>query len=313
MTSEPIAPACDLQARIAALWIYPVKSCAGVSCDAVRLTDKGLAHDRAWMVVDADGEMLTQRELPRMALIQPQLEGLSPALPSLPTLHLHAPGMPALTVLPQTGGVTRTVRVWNDAVPAWDEGEAASAWLTRYLIDEAHADLPTPLRLVRFDERHARASSAQWTQGHASLNRFSDGFPILVVSQASLAELNSRLLAQGEAAVDLRRFRPNLVLASDGADDWLAHDEDRVTQLRIATAQGDAVLLPVKPCPRCPIPDIDPDHATVHPSVSRTLQTYRQDARVNGAITFGMNALALQGIGHTLALGQTVRADWAFD
>jgi uncharacterized protein YcbX len=306
MSSEPIADPPGPQARITALWIYPVKSCAGVSRHAVRLSDKGLAQDRAWMVVDAEGEMLTQRELPRMALMQPQLDD------DASQLQLHAPGMPVLSLTPRCLA-KRTVRVWNDVVPAFNEGEAVSDWLTRFLIDAQHPHVPTPLRLVRFDESHVRASSAQWSRGHAAHNRFSDGFPILVVSQASLDALNQRLTQQGEAAVDMRRFRPNLVVAGLDDNAWMAHDEDRVARLQIQTPEGEVVLLPVKPCPRCPIPDIDPDRATTHPSVSRTLQTYRQDARVNGAITFGMNALALQGVGCSLALGQTVQALWAFD
>ena len=297
--------------HIAALWIYPVKSCAGVTLPDAVLTDKGLAYDRAWMVVDAQGEMLTQRELPRMALIQPQLVSQA----SHVSLVLRAPGMPQLAVPDTPWAHARChVRVWSEVVPAFEVGTPASDWLTQFLLDspagQAHtAHIPGPLRLVRFDEAHARSSSAQWTQGHTALNRFSDGFSVLVVSQASLDELNHRLAQQGQAAVDMRRFRPNVVLA--GAQ-WQAHDEDRVGAMHIQTETGQAVLLPVKPCPRCPIPDIDPDTAESAQVVSPVLQTYRQDARVNAAVTFGMNALVLQGAGQRLALGQGVQAEWAF-
>ena len=95
-----------------------------------------------------------------------------------------------------------------------------------------------------------------------------------------------------------------------------AHDEDRIGTITIhahVEAAGQAVQLqPVKPCPRCPIPNIDPDSAQSHPAVNDTLQAYRQDPRVNGALTFGMNCLPLAGIGQVLRVGQRVSADWAF-
>ena len=286
----------EFQARIDALWVYPIKSCAGISLPQAVLTPTGLAWDRAWMVVDAAGDMLTQRELPRMALIQPELSDRALVLHAADMTALHLP----LSLPPQT--TIRMVRVWDDEVPAFDMGPAAGAWLTQFLGD-SHGHL----RLVRFDERHARMASPKWTQGAQALNQFSDGFPVLVVSTASLDELNTRLSQQGLAAVDMRRFRANLVLSQ-----VQAHDEDRVGLMTIATDTGPVQLNPVKPCPRCPIPNIDPDTAVSTPAVSDTLQVYRQDARVNGAISFGMNALPLAGIGHTLRVGQAVSAPWSF-
>ena len=302
------------EAQITALWVFPIKSCAGISVPQAVLTPTGLAHDRAWMVVDTEGEMLTQRELPRMALIQPQLVYVDEVLTEL---VLHASGMEALPVsaAPTLSSACDPVkvRVWDDLVPAFDLGTAAGVWLTAFLGDSFG-----PLRLVRFDHQHQRPSSRQWTQGLPSSNQFSDGFPLLVASAASLAELNRRLRAQGEAAVDMRRFRANVVLgqAAESAAEVLAHDEDRIGTLTIHTqteANDQTVQLkPVKPCPRCPIPNIDPDTAQAHPAVSNTLQAYRQDARVSGALTFGMNCLPVAGIGQILRVGQRVRADWTF-
>ena len=298
----------SIQGTVTQLWIYPIKSCAGVRLDAAALTAQGLAHDRAWMLVDAEGEMLTQREWPQMALIQPTLDEA--------ILRLQAPDQPTLSLpvaVPTDSRMRVTVRVWDDAVPAWDMGAVAGAWFTRYLQHSAPAlaaTLPRPLRLVRFDESHRRRSSPTWSRGHEALNRFSDGFPMLVLSQASLDEINRRLQAQGDSVIDMRRFRPNLVL--DGAD-WMAHDEDRVGALHIQTPGGAAVLLPVKPCPRCPIPDLDPDDARPDGRVTPTLQAYRADARVGGAFTFGMNALVLEGVGQVLRVGQSVSAEWAFE
>lgn len=106
----------------------------------------------------------------------------------------------------------------------------------------------------------------------------------------------------------MERFRPSIVLA--GIE---AHDEDRVDMLHITTADGVVQLQPVKPCARCPIPDIDPATAESHPAVGNTLRSYRQDARVNGAITFGMNAIVREGAGQVLRVGQVVGADYQFD
>ena len=111
----------------------------------------------------------------------------------------------------------------------------------------------------------------------------------------------------------MRRFRANVVLGSVAtAPVVLPHDEDRVGTLTVHTEAGVAQLKPVKPCPRCPIPNIDPDSARSHPAVSDVLQAYRQDPRVNGALTFGMNCLPTAGIGQLLRVGQLVSADWAF-
>jgi uncharacterized protein YcbX len=298
---------CEFEACIDALWVFPVKSCAGIAVSQAVLTPTGLAHDRAWMVVDAQGDMVTQRELPRMALIQPELvhdQG------QVVALLLHATGMAPLHVPAAVHANTPAVRVrvWNDEMPAFDVGPAASAWLTECLGSSLGS-----LRLVRFDSQHARHSSVQWTQGLPALNQFSDGFPVLVASAASLDELNARLQAKGEPTVDMRRFRANVVLGSvASAPAVLPHDEDRVGTLTVYTEAGVAQLKPAKPCPRCPIPNIDPDSAHSHPAVSDALQAYRQDPRVNGALTFGMNCLPTEGIGQVLRVGQRVSADWAF-
>jgi uncharacterized protein len=194
-----------------------------------------------------------------------------------------------------------TVRVWGDSVAAFDMGDTAAQWFTDFL--------GRPLRLVRFDPDAKRLSPADWTGGLEAPNQFSDAFPLLVVGEGSLAELNRRLAAKGHEAVGIERFRPNIVLA--GLE---AHDEDRVDVLRVATADGAAALLrPVKPCPRCPIPNIDPATARIDPQVSDTLQGYRANERVGGAIAFGMNAVVLEGIDQVLRVGQAVTAGWRFD
>jgi len=126
--------------------------------------------------------------------------------------------------------------------------------------------------------------------------------------------LNEKLQAAGATAVGMARFRPNIVLGDLSGDNGLApHDEDRLDLLKIATEQGVVQLKPVKPCPRCPIPNIDPATAQSSPEVGDTLQTYRQDPRLKGAVSFGMNAIVLQGTDHLLRVGQSVTASYNFD
>lgn len=291
MSAEPIAA--DVQATIAQLWVYPVKSCAGISLTEVELTDTGLLYDRAWMVVDADGEFVTQRELPRMALIQTAFK--------MGQLVLRAPGMLALHLALDAAEGPLKVRVWDDEVQAYDMGDLAAQWFSDFL--------GQPLRLARFDPEVRRVCSLKWTGGREAVTQFADGFSLLVTSTASLDELNTRLGAAGHGPVEMLRFRPNVVLA--GVE---AHDEDRVGAMRIGTGDGASALIePVKPCGRCPIPNIDPATATASPEVNDTLQVYRQDPRLNGAITFGMNAIVLEGDGQVLRVGQPVSADWKFD
>lgn len=286
-------PDSDLSGTIARLFVYPVKSCAGIEVQQALLTDTGLDLDRAWMVVDARGMFLTQRTLPRMALIQPQLK--------TEEMVLRAPGMLALHVAIDAVEAPATVTVWRDTVPAWDMGAVAAQWFTDFL--------GQPCRLVRFDPEYRRLSSLEWTGGIEAPNQFADGFPILVASEASMEDLNGRMLAAGHAAVGIERFRPNVVLAGVGA-----HDEDRVDLIRVdGGAEGEVHLQPVKPCSRCPIPNIDPATAQSDPAVGDLLRTYRQDKRLDGAITFGMNAIVRQGAGQMLRVGQRIGADLRFD
>jgi len=287
----------DLSAVISRLYVYPVKSCAGMQMQEALLTETGLEFDRAWMVVDAQGEFLTQRELPRMALIQPQFKH--------DEMVLRAPGMLALHIaLDQVEAPVR-VRLWKDEVAAYDMGPIAAQWFSDFL--------GIPARLVRFDPEHKRICSLQWTGGIEALNQFSDGYSVLVISEASLDQFNEKLAAKGHAAVGMERFRPNIVLGNPADGLELApHDEDRLDLLQIATEQGAVQLKPVKPCPRCPIPNVDPATALSSPEVGDMLQSYRQDARVKGAVTFGMNAIVLQGVDHLLKVGQAVGANFRF-
>ena len=269
----------DLNATISRIFVYPIKSCAAVELKESLLIETGLEFDRAWMVVDESGEFLSQRELPRMALIQPKLKQYE--------LVLRAPGMLSLHIALDSVEKACQVKVWDDTCAAFDMGDVAAQWFTDFLMQERPIGLaPMKLRLVRFDPDFKRQSSMKWTQGQEALNQFSDGYPLLVASVASLAELNARLSRGGHETVGIERFRPNIVLAG-----LQAHDEDRTAALNISGASSGFTLKLVKPCPRCPIPEVNPATGEINPEVSQILRSYRQDSRVGGAITFGMNAI----------------------
>jgi len=277
-------------ARIARLFVYPVKSCAGVELTEALLTEAGLDLDRAWMVVDEQGGFVSQRQLPRMALIKVQLK--------VHEVVLRAPGMLALHLQIDTVEAPATVRIWDDEVPAYDMGPVAAQWFSDFLGQR--------LRLVRFDPDHRRLSDRKWTGGIEAANAFTDGFPVLVLGQASLDALNEKLVARGHGAVGIERFRPNIVLT--GLE---AHDEDRLSRLHVQ-ADAPVELQPVKPCSRCTIPDVDPATAATGTLVADTLQAYRRSERLGGAIAFGMNTIVRQGDGAVLKVGQVVTGEWDF-
>ena len=276
---------------LASLHVHPVKSCAGVARQEAVVVETGLEHDRVWMLVDAEGEFVSQRELPRMALVGCELRHSE--------LVLRAPGMLALHLRLDTVEQATRVRVWGDELAAYDMGDLAAHWFTTFLRE--------PLRLVRFDPEQRRLADRGWTGGLEAETAFSDGFPLLVVSQASLDELNRRLVARGEAPVEMARFRPNLVL--EGLD---AHGEDFIDELRFETEEGPVRLKLVKPCPRCPIPNVDPATGIAGTEPGDTLSGYRADPRVGGAVSFGMNAIVLEGLDCRLRAGMAGLASLKF-
>jgi uncharacterized protein YcbX len=280
---------------LSALTLYPIKSCAGISLQEATLTREGLMteqiYDREWMVVDPDGVCVTQRTHPRMALITPHLKGA--------TLELRAPGMLRLELelgLPDPDlAPTLTVQVWDDTVLAYDCDETTAAWFS--------AAVGTPCRLARFHAKATRAVSQAWTKGVAASTLFSDGYPVLVAGSASLADLNRRLKDAGRDAIPMNRFRPNVVI--DGIE---AFEEDYVESF----ALGEAVLAPVKPCSRCPMPSVDQATGSFGPDPLDIMQSFRAKPELDGAICFGMNAIVTEGAGQRLRVGQEVVANLAF-
>jgi uncharacterized protein YcbX len=261
-------------ATITALNIYPVKSCGGIPLTKGRLTDTGFEHDRQWLIVQPNGRFVTQREQPRFALIRPALDER--------TITLNAPGMEPLTLSLTHGGTATQVQCWKDLCAAIDAGDAAAAWLERFL--------GQPHRLVRFDPTFRRVADRAWTGDIVAHAQFSDGFPWLLISEASLADLNGRL----DTPLPMNRFRPNIVMK--GLE---AFEEDRIAELRSASV----ALRPVKPCTRCAITTTDQGSGErTGEEPLRTLRSYRLDRHLKG-VTFGQNVILRTGVGEWLSVG----------
>jgi len=243
--------------RVCGLFIYPVKSCGGVTVDQAVAGATGFELDRRWMVVGDDGKFLSQREHPRLALVQVQLSegGLVLGAPELPPRAIALAGRetPACRV-----------QVWDDECPASDEGRDAARWFSEHL--------GCPARMVRMagdDARPLGSSSAQ----PGDRVSFADGFPFLLLSTASLDGLNRRL----SLPVPMNRFRPNIVV--DGCE---AHAEDGWQRVRIA----EVVFRIAKPCARCVITTVDQETGERGREPLRTLSTYRS---FEGQVHFGQN------------------------
>jgi len=244
------------------LYIYPVKSLRGHQLAQAGVERMGLENDRRLMVVDIQGKFLTQREHARMTLITPALKDES--------LSLSAPGMPELTFPLRKLGQPVSVEIWkNSGVKAVDQGDLPAQWLSDFL--------KMPARLVHMAADYKRKISADYAIQSDDHVSFADGFPLLIISQESLDDLNHRL----EQPIPMNRFRPNLVVSG-----VTAFAEDTWKRLRI----GKVELALVKACARCNVPGIDQDTAQSGKEPNSTLAQYR---KFDGKIMFGVNVIPL--------------------
>ena len=254
--------------------IFPLKSATGLALDEAQLGPRGFVWDRNWMLVDIDGKFLTQRQLPKMTLIKTQLDDGQ--------LVLTAPGMKplALPLLPE--GEVMPVVIWEDKVNARLVSDEANLWCSQFL--------QTTCYLVAMPSDEARIVDQTFAQAEDETG-FADGFPLLLISTASLDDLNSRL----EEKVPMIRFRPNLVVSG-----CQAYEEDQWNQIKV----GDVEFRVVKPCSRCVIPTVDPATGLKHKNTEplRTLSSFRKGE--DGKVYFGQNIIHdQQGI---IRLGDSV-------
>jgi MOSC domain-containing protein len=247
---------------LSSLIYYPIKACRGFEVDSSHIERMGLEHDRRMMVVTLDGEFLTQREYPRLALVSPKLEA--------GTLALFAPGFDSIQLGIQTSGTPWPVNIWkSDGVDAIDQGDEAASWFSDWL--------GTFVRLVHIADGYMRRVNEKYVVSADDHTGFADGYPILLASEESLQDLNTHL----ESPVPMNRFRPNVVLKGCGA-----YAEDTWKRIRI----GDVELAVVKPCARCIVTTIDKETLEQSKEPLKTLGKYRKHEL--GAI-FGQNAIPL--------------------
>lgn len=245
--------------RVSDLIIFPVKSCGPIHVNSFELGRFGPQGDRRWMLVEADsGQFISQRQCPRMTLIQVSQTDTG--------IEIAAPGCAPLMVSEPVSGPHKDVTVWGDSVASLDAGEAAAKWFGDFL--------ERPCRLVYMPDDSSRAVDRDFASAGQQVG-FADGFPLLLISEASLEALNERL----DQAVEMLRFRPNIVVS--GCD---AFAEDQWKSIRI----GDCVFKVAKPCARCVIPSIDPRSGDKTPGFSRALASFR---RRDGEVFFGQNLL----------------------
>lgn len=254
--------------------IYPVKSCKGISLTRAELTPYGLRNDRRWMVVDSDNSFLSQRTVPRMALIEPSItkEGLSLRAPGMSTLDLSL--TPAIDL-------SLTVTIWNDICQALDCGNEPAGWLSTVLGVKS--------RLVTFADSYERFVNPKYS-GNRDQVGFADAFPLLLISSASLRNLNERL----DQPVPMNRFRPNLVVS--GCEPY---EEDRWQQIAV----GDKMFIVSKPCARCTVPTVNQSTGERGSEPLTTLAQYRSGN--NNAVFFGQNLINEQKSGE-IVLGTAV-------
>jgi uncharacterized protein YcbX len=249
----------EVHVRLTALNVYPIKSASGIPVDAWEVDEFGLRYDRRWMVIDDAGRFISQREKPRLALVRPSFyKNL---------LLVEAPGQPPLELpLHPTCSVITNATVWHDTCEVGWVGDHAAGWFS--------AALGCSCSLVYMPESTLRPADPGFAPAGTRVS-FADGFPFLLISEESLADLNSRM----SRPLPMNRFRPNLVIA--GAEPFV---EDRLQTFRI----GNIGFSVIKPCDRCAITTTDQATGQRGKEPLRTLATYR---RHNGEVFFGQNVV----------------------
>lgn len=248
---------------ISQLWIYPIKSLSGISLDTVLLEKRGFQYDRRWMLVDNEKRFITQRQYPKMTLIEPELAdfGLAIRAPDMPVLIIPYPD-PQIELYDEV-----EVTCWDDQISAHHINTAIDNWFSEFLgID---------CQLVYMPDKSLRAVDPDYAQA-GDIASFSDGFPNLIISEASLDDLNSRM----DIDLTMNRFRPNIVISGcePYAEDGLGHF--KIEQIDFYA---------VKPCSRCVITTINP--VTGKKEGREPLHTLSQFRKKNNKVFFGQNLL----------------------
>ena len=277
---------------VSQLWIYPIKSLGGVSLQSAQLEKRGLRYDRRWMLVDNDNHFMSQRKISRMALISVELAdfGLAVRAPDMPVLIIPYPD-PEIELYDEV-----EVTCWEDTMLAHHINTAIDNWFSEFL--------GVDCQLVYMPEKTLRPVDTDFVRKSAKNNEivsFSDGFPNLIISEASLEDLNSRV----DIDLTISRFRPNIVISN-----CEAYAEDSLGHFMINNIDFYAV----KPCSRCIVTTINPQTAEIESKEPlKTLAGYRKK---NNKVMFGQNLLhKLNHLSHELNVGDQlniIKASEAF-
>jgi uncharacterized protein len=259
--------------KLSEIYIYPIKPLGGIRIEKANITSRGLENDRRFMLVDANGRFLSQREYPQLAIFQTEIEGDFLKITnknngdSLKILLQYS--------LIQTGYAPRhhslIVQIWDDTTTAIEVNQEASQWFTQAL--------GIPTRLVYMHEESQRKTDAQYALTGEEITSFSDGYPILIVGQSSLNDLNNRL----GNPVNINRFRPNFVFTNGEP-----FEEDAWHEFTV----GDVRFFGVKPCARCIMTTINQE--TGEKSGKEPLLTLNKYRKAGNKILFGQNVLISQ-------------------
>lgn len=262
--------------KLSEIYIYPVKSLGGIRLDFANITTRGLENDRRFMLVDENGRFLSQREHPQLAIFQTEIEGKFLKITHKKTkqnltINLSPPSQPSLL----------SVTIWDDNTTAVESSSEASTWFTKIL--------EIPVRLVYMPEESHRKTDTQYSLTGEEITSFSDGYPILIIGQSSLDDLNNRL----ENPVNINRFRPNFVFTHGEP-----FEEDNWHEFTV----GNIRFFGVKPCARCIMTTIDQE--TGEKKDREPLLTLNKYRKAGNKILFGQNVLISQ-LG-TVSVGEDV-------
>ncbi len=264
---------------ILSLHSYPIKSCAAIDHNVAAASLAGLEWDRRWLMVNDAGQIMTQRQYPRMALIKPHIDG--------EVMRIEIPHMPAahIRLNPERTSEPIPVRIWQADTLGQDEGDTVAKHLSRFMgiacrLLRVHPDarrVASPSRIQAW-----RAGNETWEPQFPARHEFgfADGYPYLFTNQASLDELNRCLSQKGLAPVPMNRFRPNIVL--QGLE---SYEEDYLRGIRLPEVS----FAFVKRCVRCPMPNVDQRTGAMHDEPGLTLAEQR---RFGDGVLFGVNAIA---------------------
>ncbi len=267
----------NIMLQLSEIWIYPVKSLAGISLKQAKVTERGIEHDRRWLLVNEEGTFLTQRQFPQLALFQPSID--AEFLTITHRKDIVEPLKVSLT--PPNHHEYVQVKVWDDTIDALEVSTEANEWFSKALAMK--------VRLVYMPEDSRREVDEKYAITGEEITSFSDAYPFLVIGQSSLDDLNNRL----KEHVKMNRFRPNLVFKGGEA-----YEEENWYEVQI----GKATFWGVKPCARCIMTTIDQESGEkTGKDPLYTLSTYRKAGK---RVLFGQNLLVT--VLDTIQLGDSI-------